>query len=519
MQLIIPMSGIGKRFVEKGYNVPKPLISISGKPMVQHVVEMFPGVEEVLFIVNRDHFENKELELESKLNSLVPSCTIAVIDAHKLGPAWAIAQAKEYVNIKDSVVVNYCDFSCMWDFKAFREELNSGIDGLIATYSGFHPHMLANSKYAYLRLDESGFVSEIQEKLPFTDIPMNEPASSGTYGFSSGRVLLEAINAQFDKGHSFNDEFYSSLTYKSMIENGMRIRNFEIQRFFQWGTPEDFEEFKKQKDFFMFRQENSKQASTPARIEVLAAGEGRRFRDAGYKTLKPFLPLGTSFLAIQALQALSPNETSRGLLIQKDFEVPRQFENDLHQNNVEIFTVGGLTKGQAASALTALGRQASDNCIVATCDSLLFPKQGVDFAEIKGKMIGVWVANPSDFALSNQKQFGWVLTGSHQEVVKTWVKEVPDDPDSALVITGTFIFGDSYESIELIEKFLKTAARVNGEFYLDSVLGFAVENGWRVIALKPEWFISLGTPDEYETYLYWEAVFNERLDLLKSDEA
>ena len=83
MQLIIPMSGIGKRFVEKGYNVPKPLISISGKPMVQHVVEMFPGVEEVLFIVNRNHFENKELELESKLNSLVPSCTIAVIDPHK----------------------------------------------------------------------------------------------------------------------------------------------------------------------------------------------------------------------------------------------------------------------------------------------------------------------------------------------------------------------------------------------------------------------------------------------------
>ena len=76
-----------------------------------------------------------------------------------------------------------------------------------------------------------------------------------------------------------------------------------------------------------------------------------------------------------------------------------------------------------------------------------------------------------------------------------------------------------YESIDLIEKFLKTAARVNGEFYLDSVLNFAIENGWKVIALKPEWFISLGTPDEYETYLYWEAVFKERLDLLKSDEA
>ena len=46
MQLIIPMSGIGQRFMEKGYKVPKPLIPISGKPMVQHVIEMFPDVEE-----------------------------------------------------------------------------------------------------------------------------------------------------------------------------------------------------------------------------------------------------------------------------------------------------------------------------------------------------------------------------------------------------------------------------------------------------------------------------------------
>lgn len=518
MQLVIPMSGIGKRFLEKGYSLPKPLISISGKPMVQHVVEMFPGIEEVLFIVNRDHFQNFELKLESKLNSLVPGCKIAVIEPHKLGPAWAIAQARDDINIEDPVVVNYCDFACTWDFEAFREELNSGVDGLIATYSGFHPHMLENTKYAYLKLDKHGFLTEIQEKLSFTDTPMNEPASSGTYGFKHGRVLLEAVDSQIEQGHSFNAEFYSSLTYKSMLEKGMRIRNFEIQEFFQWGNPEDFEEFKKQKDFFKFQRESRRCSSTPDRIEVLAAGAGQRFTDAGYKTLKPFLPLGTSFLAIQALNALSSNETSRGLLLQNNFEVPKEFEDNLYEDNIEVSTVDGLTTGQAASAITSLGRLASDNCIIATCDSLLFPKQGEDFARIKGKMIGVWVASPSAYALSNPKQFGWIVTGKQHEVLETWVKEVPDDPASALVITGTFIFGDSHESIELIENFLKSPSRVNGEFYLDSVLSFAGKNGWKVVALQPEWFISLGTPAEYETYLYWETVFGKRLDLLKSDE-
>jgi len=518
MQLIIPMSGIGKRFIEKGYKVPKPLIPISGKPMIQHVIEMFPGVEEVLFIVNRDHFQNLDLKLESKLNALVPGCEIAVIEPHKLGPAWAIAQARDYINTEDTVVVNYCDFACLWDFEAFKVELNSGIDGLIATYSGFHPHMLENTKYAYLKLDRHGFLIEIQEKLSFTDTPMNEPASSGTYGFRSGHLLLEAIDSQIAQGHSFNNEFYSSLTYKNMLEKGMSIRNFEIQRFFQWGTPEDFEEFKKQKDFFKFRQEIPRHSTTPDRIEVLAAGAGQRFMDAGYTTPKPFLPLETSFLAIQALNALSPNETSRGLLLQKDFGVPKQFEENLNESDVEVFTVDGLTIGQAASAVAALGRRASKNCIIATCDSLLFPKQDEDYARVTGKMIGVWADYPGAYALRHPKQFGWVKADKQQEVLQTWVKEAPDDPASALVITGTFLFGDSHESIKIIENFLQTSSRVNDEFYLDSVLDFAAKNGWKIITLQPEWFISLGTPAEYQTYLYWETVFDERRDLLKSDE-
>ena len=61
------MSGVGQRFIDKGYRLPKPLIPISGKPMIQHVVEMFPGVEEILFIVNREHFQDAKLELEPRL--------------------------------------------------------------------------------------------------------------------------------------------------------------------------------------------------------------------------------------------------------------------------------------------------------------------------------------------------------------------------------------------------------------------------------------------------------------------
>jgi dTDP-glucose pyrophosphorylase len=510
------MSGVGQRFKDKGYKLPKPFIEISGKPLVQHVVDMFPGIEEVLFIVNREHFEDKELKIESRLLKICPNAQIAIIDSHKLGPAWAILQASKDINLNSPVVVNYCDFACTWDFLAFRDELESGIDGLIATYSGFHPHMLRNSQYAYLKLDESENLIEIQEKLSFTSEPMSEPASSGTYGFKTGQILLDAVHGQIANDDSYNNEFYSSLTYKNMILSGKIIKKFEIDKFFQWGTPEDFEDFKTQKNFFTYKSRRELSHIDVDRIEILAAGAGMRFAEAGYKDIKPFLPVGDGFLGLQAIEALGYPSTSRGILLQES-----QLNSSLHveklkSNLIEIRRVNGLTSGQAESALIALSSGSDGNCIVGTCDSLIFPSN-MDSLILRGKTIGVWVTQPSDFAIKHPMQFGWVELGADGVVSKSWIKEEPLTPQEKFVITGTFYFGDVPNSIDLLKDFLVQGMTVNGEYYLDSLLEFAQRSGWKVFGLIPEWFISLGTPDEYETYIYWENLFIQRPDLLVED--
>ena len=51
------MSGFGERFRKAGYDVPKPLIEVDGKPVIQHVVEMFPGEKDIVFICNKDHLQ------------------------------------------------------------------------------------------------------------------------------------------------------------------------------------------------------------------------------------------------------------------------------------------------------------------------------------------------------------------------------------------------------------------------------------------------------------------------------
>ena len=53
MQIIIPMSGFGERFRKVGYKLPKPLIMVDEKPIIQHVVEMFSDEDDFIFICNK----------------------------------------------------------------------------------------------------------------------------------------------------------------------------------------------------------------------------------------------------------------------------------------------------------------------------------------------------------------------------------------------------------------------------------------------------------------------------------
>ena len=67
MQIIIPMSGIGKRFVEAGYKDPKPLIEVDGLPIIEHVVNLFPNENNISFICNDLHL--KKMDMKNILSS------------------------------------------------------------------------------------------------------------------------------------------------------------------------------------------------------------------------------------------------------------------------------------------------------------------------------------------------------------------------------------------------------------------------------------------------------------------
>jgi len=95
MKIIIPMSGIGKRFVEAGYKDPKPLIIVEGKPIIEHIVNLFDiRRDQYVFICNDKHL--RETNMRNELLRIVPGCTIYEVSVdNRKGPVDAVMQIAE----------------------------------------------------------------------------------------------------------------------------------------------------------------------------------------------------------------------------------------------------------------------------------------------------------------------------------------------------------------------------------------------------------------------------------------
>jgi hypothetical protein len=51
--------------------------------------------------------------------------------------------------------------------------------------------------------------------------------------------------------------------------------------------------------------------------------------------------------------------------------------------------------------------------------------------------------------------------------------------------------------------------RSNGEFYVDDVINQNIKSGLKVKVFQVKNYICWGTPDDYETYCYWQSFFNK----------
>ena len=507
------MSGFGERFREAGYTVPKPLIEVDGKSIIAHVVDMFPGEENFTFICNEDHVNNKEFRLSETLSSISPKGNIVSIKPHKLGPVHAVMQTASSINDNEPVIVNYCDFTCYWDYPRFKEFVNEqSLDGSIPSYKDFHPHTLWSNYYAYLKLNDEGFVAEIQEKEPFTKEPQKEFASSGTYYFRDGKMMKEYFQECINTDLKVNGEYYVSMVYQNMIRDRLRIKPYNLEHFMQWGTPRDLKDYVYWSNIFKIYQSN--RVSMEGTLLMPMAGLGSRFNNTEYKLPKPLIEVDQEAMSVKAYKDI-PAAKNNIAVLRKDLIGIEDLKTTLEKEftNLNIIELDQLTNGQAITCYQALKEvedlsgpltiSACDNGVIFNNDelkSLLFDED-VD--------IIVWAAKGYPGASRNPDMYGWLHADENNKILEVSVKKPLSNPDEDFVIIGTFTYKNANMFNSSVESLIKRGGAINSEFYIDSSIEDSINQGLVCKIFEVEKYICWGTPNDLRTYEYWESCFSK----------
>jgi NDP-sugar pyrophosphorylase family protein len=258
MKIIIPMAGTGQRFVEAGYTVLKPFIKAGGRMIIDHILDMFDRKnDEFFFVVNGD--TARDPWAMQVLNDAVRKKTIYSCPMNSAGPVFSMFNAHKRddpnltplfddIDDEEEVIVTYCDNPYLWDYPRFLQYVDThAVEGVILSHKGFHPHRLGSTYMAYMKINNSAGdlrVQEIKEKEPYTQHPMREHASTGTYYFRKGHYIKRYFEQLIIQGMSHsNGEFYVTLVYNLMIQDGMYVTAYPSNHVAVFGTPAELENF------------------------------------------------------------------------------------------------------------------------------------------------------------------------------------------------------------------------------------------------------------------------------------
>jgi NDP-sugar pyrophosphorylase family protein len=229
--ILIPMAGRGQRFVDAGYDLPKPLIDVRGKPLIQRVVESLGIDGHYIFCVLVEHEE--KFKISSILKNIRPNCSIIWVDEITQGAVSTCLLAEELINNNKPLIIANSD-----QIVEFNKPLFIGntlyYDGCILTFPAF------DKKWSFVTTDKDNKITSVVEKEV-----ISTQANCGVYSWKRGSDFVKSAWRMIENDIRTNGEFYIAPVYNQMIlpkySYGYDFRAQMVDKMMPCGTPEDLE--------------------------------------------------------------------------------------------------------------------------------------------------------------------------------------------------------------------------------------------------------------------------------------
>jgi glucose-1-phosphate thymidylyltransferase len=221
MQVVIPLAGKGTRLRPHTYHVPKPLLKVAGRPVMDWVMDRLEGldVSELIFITG--HLK-EEVERYATERYGIPARFVE--QRVQDGTAGAVNLARPFVS--DPMLIIFVDTVFDADLTVINR---TKADGII-----WAKEVEDYQRFGVVVTDAEGYMTRIVEK---PSEPISKLANIGLYYIHDVESLWQGIDHTLASAPNLGEYFLTD-AFQWMIERGKKIRTAEVGGWYDCGKLE-----------------------------------------------------------------------------------------------------------------------------------------------------------------------------------------------------------------------------------------------------------------------------------------
>lgn len=227
LKIIIPMAGLGSRLRPLTWSRPKPLVSLAGATVIDHLLDSFKTVPnhdqaEYVFILS----PGQQDLIQAHMQKHYPKFKVDyVTQPTKKGQSDALWHARQHLG--GPALIVFSDTLVETDFSCLSED---EVDSIAWVKAVPDPR-----RFGVVEVDSRGLVTRLIEK---PNDMNNNLAVVGCYFFRDGQKLVKAIEEQIERKISLRGEYYLVDAINLMLEHRATMRVEQVKVWLDAGTSE-----------------------------------------------------------------------------------------------------------------------------------------------------------------------------------------------------------------------------------------------------------------------------------------